>query len=310
QDVLPRVISGSSAGAMMAATVGTHTDTELKKFFDPQNIVVDAGVKKRFLDWFLLGREGRLDIGYIEAMQAHFVRDLTFQEAFELTGHAINISISPAEANQKSRLLNAITSPNVYIRSAVKASCAVPGAMAPVMLEAKSTRGERVAYLPSRRWVDGSVSGDMPAKRLARLYGVNHFIASQTNPLVLWAMSDPKLDNGIKAKIKRMPVRMVKDLIELNYFASKPLLRGSPSLNIVMGQLHSMVTQSYTGDINIIPRYRLFDPRKLARRWSEKEMQFLLREGEMATWPKIEMIRSCMKIGRKLDSILADFAED
>ncbi|MEQ8801180.1 DUF3336 domain-containing protein [Haliea sp.] len=306
QDVLPQIISGSSAGAMIAAAVGTHTSSELKKFFDPNNIVVDAAEKKRFLDWILLGREGRLDMGYIEAMHAHFVRDLTFQEAYELTGHAINISVSPAGANQTSRLLNAITSPNVYIRSAVKASCAVPGAMEPVILEAKSTRGERVTYLPSRRWVDGSVSSDLPAKRLARLYGVNHFIVSQTNPLVLWAMTDPKLEQGIQAKVKRLPVRLIREMIEFNYVATKPLLRGSSSLSIAMGQLHSMVTQTYTGDINILPRYRLFDPRKLAKRWSQKEMHFLLREGEKATWPKIEMIRNCMKIGRKLDSILGD----
>ena len=46
------------------------------------------------------------------------------------------------------------------------------------MLMAKNVHGERQPYVPSRQWVDGSVSADLPAKRLARLYGVNHFITS------------------------------------------------------------------------------------------------------------------------------------
>jgi NTE family protein len=53
-----------------------------------------------------------------------------------------------------------------------------------VTLQVLDDDGQRKSYLPSRRRVDGSVSDDMPAKRLARLYGVNHTVASQTNPPV------------------------------------------------------------------------------------------------------------------------------
>ena len=42
--------------------------------------------------------------------------------------------------------------------------------------------GKVQPYLPSRRWIDGSFSQDLPAKRLARLYSVNHFIVSQVMP--------------------------------------------------------------------------------------------------------------------------------
>ena len=38
------------------------------------------------------------------------------------------------ERDQKSRLLNAIASPNVLIRSAVMASCAIPGVFPPVVM--------------------------------------------------------------------------------------------------------------------------------------------------------------------------------
>ena len=70
------------------------------------------------------------------------------------------------------------------------ASAAVPGIFPPVTLQALDDHGQRKDFLPSRKWVDGSVSDDLPAKRLARLYGVNHYIVSQTNPHVLPFVTD------------------------------------------------------------------------------------------------------------------------
>ena len=40
-------------------------------------------------------------------------------------------------------------------------------------------------YLPAELWIDGSMLSDVPAQRVGRLHNVNHFIVSQTNPLVL-----------------------------------------------------------------------------------------------------------------------------
>ena len=86
------------------------------------------------------------------------IPDLTFQEAYEKTGRQISITVAPAEPHQRSRLLNAITSPTVFVRSAVMASCAVPGVFPPVTLMAKNVHGEAQPYLPTRRWVDGSIA--------------------------------------------------------------------------------------------------------------------------------------------------------
>lgn len=305
--VLPRVISGSSAGAMIAAAIGTHTDEELKHFFEPKNLAVDTDIKKGFMEWLFLGKDGRLDAKYIEAMHAHFIRDMTFQEAYELTGHAINITVSPQAYHQSPRLLNAITSPNVLIRSAVKGSCAVPGALPPVTLEAMSESGYRVPYLPTRKWIDGSVSSDLPAKRLSRLYGVNHFIVSQTNPMVLWGITDPKTEHGILPTLQRISLIAIRETVSGCYQISKKYLKNYPKTSIMASQMNSVVTQQYTGDVNIFPSYRLFDPRKLAKQWNEKEVTFLIREGELSTWPKIEMIKNCMKISNKLDEILEEY---
>ena len=73
---------------------------------------------------------------------------------------------------------------------------------------AKNTRGERLPYVASRKWVDGSIADDLPAKRLARLYGVNHFITSQTNPVVLWAIRDSGRRRQPRSQIdRRLPDR-------------------------------------------------------------------------------------------------------
>ncbi|MEM0912273.1 MAG: patatin-like phospholipase family protein, partial [Pseudomonadota bacterium] len=123
--ILPTVISGSSAGAIFAAILGTLNDDALHEFFsgdriyDPlrsTNAAKSKGVTRE-----------QVDAAMLTAMLENLIPDMTFQEAYEKTGRMISITIAPVEEHQTSRLMNAITSPNVFIRSAVMASCAVPG---------------------------------------------------------------------------------------------------------------------------------------------------------------------------------------
>jgi TAG lipase / steryl ester hydrolase / phospholipase A2 / LPA acyltransferase len=162
------VISGSSAGSFVAAVLGTQTDAELATAMQP------ADIAEAFSDVGASGAArlgGRRQIGMRELQGAveDQVPDMTFGEAFEHTGRKINVSVSPLEMHQSSRLLNAVTSPNVCIREAVLASCAIPGVFPAVTLAAKNARGQRQPYVASRKWIDGSIADDLPAKRLARL---------------------------------------------------------------------------------------------------------------------------------------------
>ena len=127
-------------------------------------------------------------------------------------------------------LLNAITSPNVYIRKAVMASCAVPGIYPPVILEAKNKNGRRQPYLPQRRWVDGSVSEDLPAKRLARLYGVNHYVASQTNPVVLWFIQDPKEEPTLLSTGLHLGFRTYQEWLRSTHWITQRLTKPVPRM--------------------------------------------------------------------------------
>lgn len=308
-DVLPSVISGSSAGSINAAVIGCHPKDELDKMFAPAFMTVEAMQEARFIDHLIGHRQAQIDVHELEEMVARLVPDLTFAEAFARTGVSINISIAPSERHQTSRLLNAITSPNVFIRKAVMASCAVPGVFPPVMLTAKNVHGDSQPYLPTRKWIDGSVSDDLPAKRLARLYGVNHYIASQINPIVLPFISDPVQAKGLRGVYLELLRTLAKEGVRGTQQLAQRYSRQFPRVNMVIGMIASITLQTYTADINIFPGFRYFDPRKLLSHLSEEEVLALIKEGERSTWPKIEMIRVCSKIGRTLDRILVDFKQ-
>lgn len=307
QRQLPNILSGSSGGAIVCALLGTHTDEELKNIFDPKNLAIEIHREAKLLKYMEAITPQQMESEELYAALERMVPDMTFGEALELTGRHINITVAPAEPQQTSRLLNATTSPNVYIREALMASCAVPGVFPPVTLAAKNIDGERQAYLPSRRWVDGSVADDLPAKRLARLYGVNHYIVSQTNPLVLPFINDHKLSNTPMAIIRDASKRTAKEWVKAGVaIAQKPLSK-SPGLTNLLNLTTSVIRQEYTADINILPTTRIFNPLKLLASRSEEEIIALIDAGERAAWPKVEMIRIQTQISRTLDKIMLDY---
>jgi NTE family protein len=307
QDLLPEVISGASGGAFVAAVLGTRAPDQLSEIFTPEFISLEADLKS-ILSKFLPLQKRSEDISRhdLEEIVEKLVPDLTFAEAYELSGLQINISITPAEAHQKSRLLNAITSPNVLIREAVMASCCLPGVFAPVRLAAKNVHGEKVPYLPNRRWVDGSLSDDLPMKRLSRLYGVNHFIVSQTNPIVLPFVSAEKSESGVVSTIGKTSLKTLKDWgLAAGHLLQKPLRSDSYLSKLLNGYI-SVVSQTYTGDINIMPANRFLNPAKVISARSNEEILSLITEGEKATWPHIERIRIQTLISRKLWRIVKE----
>ncbi len=300
-DLLPTVLSGSSGGSIVGSVVCTHSNAELPELLQPEYFLdrVPAGD----------GGTGIVDVSELENAISQFIPDLTFQQAFERSGRAMNVSVAPAETHQTSRLLNATTSPSVLIRSAVMASAAVPGIFPPVTLQAKDSHDQRKDYLPQRKWVDGSVSDDMPAKRLARLYGVNHYLVSQTNPHVL-----PFVTDGLRKQTSIGVLQEAGRRTAREWFNAITLLidradRGNGSVTQAASFMRSVVNQDYVGDINILPDYRLINPLKLFSFPSEKQMRSLIDSGERCTWPKLEMVRQQTRISRTLRNILQRYED-
>ena len=304
QGLLPNVISGASAGSIVAAIVCTHDDQSVLERLSPESIV--ESFDNDSLDESQTER-GRLRQAAVRDMIEGWVPDLTFAEAQELSGRSLNISVAPSTLHQQSRTLNEITSPNVLIREAVLASCAVPGVYPPVTLMARNAGGARVPYVKSRSWVDGSVTNDMPMKRLTRVHGCNFFIASQTNPVVRWALGEPNSSNPL-AQWVNIWQSAAKEVVRETYPLAMRVTRRVPPLNSATRLWYSVVTQDYTADVNILPRQRFWDPTKLLAPLTAGRVVELVENGRTATWPHVERIRNCTAITRCVDDAINQLA--
>jgi predicted acylesterase/phospholipase RssA len=191
QGLLPRVISGASAGSIVAVMLGAYRDEELNdKLFNPANINLrffamvgedergpDAVQKfsnnaSQFVRSLLLmlppplpelavsmaqvlpvwfNQGTLLDVNVLAKAIRSATGDLTFKEAFDRTGRIISITISPTGDRDFPMLLNYLTTPNILLWSASVASCAIPGIFAPVELLAKDHNGNITPYYPEGR---------------------------------------------------------------------------------------------------------------------------------------------------------------
>ncbi|MDN6860956.1 patatin-like phospholipase family protein [Pseudomonas sp. CAN2814] len=303
ENLLPSIISGSSAGSIIAAITCTHLDEELPEKLSAKRIAMHSehGAKAR------KDKGDRRTVGTQELVEylARVIPDLTFEEAYRLTGRKLNVTVTGLAPRQAPRLLNAITAPNVMIRSAVQASCALYGLFPPVTLTAKNAAGEQVAYLPEQQWIDGSYVDDLPAKRLGRLYGVNHFISSMVNPAALLFTPNPDARQGLVQSVVNLQVKWTKSAAtQLLQFSRRHLRTSNPTLSRWQHLSYNVLAQEYTADINIFLAKRWHNPLKLMAPLPLAEVEQLVREGKQQTWERMEMVRNCTAISRTLDTIL------
>ena len=98
QGLLPRVVSGSSAGSLVAGVLGCHSDKELQHFYEPANVMFEAEREASTFSRMFFGANPQIDVGDLERLVARMVPDLTFQEAYEKTGRQISITVSTGTA--------------------------------------------------------------------------------------------------------------------------------------------------------------------------------------------------------------------
>ena len=200
-------------------------------------------------------------------------------------------------------MLNYQTAPHVYVRSATLASCAIPGIFPPVTLLARNFEGEDVDYSPKSQWMDGSISNDIPKSRIGRMHNVNHFIVSQTNPHVVPFMTEKKRTGLLPFawEIVSSTARVnVEHALELGQRHTN-----LPAIRLLLDKLHSIATQSYSGDITLFPEHQPANIlRTLANPGPEHVADFIA-DGERATWPRIGRIRNATRTSRTLDVCLA-----
>lgn len=124
-NLLPRIISGASAGSIVCAVLCTRTDSEMPAIME-EFCYGDLDVFEKEGEGGLLTKAARFlkygavfDISHLIQVMRNLLGDMTFQEAYNRTRRILSITVSSASAFELPRLLNYITAPNVIIWSAV-----------------------------------------------------------------------------------------------------------------------------------------------------------------------------------------------
>ncbi|RAL63156.1 hypothetical protein DID88_004236 [Monilinia fructigena] len=313
--LLPRIISGASAGSIVCAVLCTRTDEEipdvLKDFpYGDLAVFEENGNEDGVLDRLrrLLTEGAWIDIKHLTRVMRELLGDMTFQEAYNRSRRILNICVSSASIYELPRLLNYVTAPNVMIWSAVAASCSVPFLFSAAELLVKNPlTGENSSWNPTpQRWIDGSVDNDLPMTRLAEMFNVNHFIVSQVNPHVIPFIA--KEEGAIKEDVHKDTTRGPGWVYNLTNLAKAEALHRMQVLaelgvfpNLVT-KCKSILSQKYSGDITILPEINFKDfPRILKNPTSGFMVQACL-SGEKATWPKLSRVWNHCAVELELDA--------
>lgn len=315
--LLPRIVSGASAGSIVAAVLCTRTDDEVPQLlrdFCHGDLDVfekdgeEEGVLKKAFRFLTKG--ALFDISNLVRVMRDLLGDMTFQEAYNRTRRILNIGVSTASLHELPRLLNYVTAPNVMIWSAVATSCSVPFIFSPAQLMAKDPRtGKEVPWDHStQRWIDGSVDNDLPMTRLAEMFNVNHFIVSQVNPHVVPFLEKDEAFVAAQANHQKSLsptnstwLRTVAELAKGEALHRMHVLAELGIMPTTMSKVRSVLSQRYSGDITILPEvsYAQF-PNVLKNPNTDFMVQAML-SGERATWPKLSQVRNHCAIELALD---------
>lgn len=316
--LLPRIISGASAGSIVCSVLCTTTDEEIPAMLERFPYGDLAVFDEEGNEDGLFGHVGRfltegawIDIKHLSRVMRGMLGDMTFQEAYNRTRRILNICVSSASIYELPRLLNYVTSPNIMIWSAVAASCSVPllFSAAPLLIKNPLT-GKHEEWNPSpQKWVDGSVDNDLPMVKLSEMFNVNHFLVSQVNPHVVPFLEgdetvlteaaqapDDTTASGTAWAYKMTNLAKDEAIHRLHVMSDMGIFPNMAT------KLRSVLSQKYSGDITILPEinYRDF-PRMLKNPTSAFMLDACLR-GERATWPKLSRIRNHCAIELELDA--------
>ncbi|KAG0234523.1 hypothetical protein BGW41_001122 [Actinomortierella wolfii] len=319
--VLPQVITGTSAGALLAALVGCRTDEELDEVLVPQLAHKFTACNENIFTWFprVLKHGARFDAeDWARKVQWVTKGSMTFLEAYERTGRILNISVIPYDPHSPPKLLNYLTTPDCVIWSAVIASAAIPGILNPVVLMRKRPNGSLVPFsYGGRGFKDGSLRADIPLQALHTHFNVNYTIVSQVNPhihLFFYAargsVGRPVSHLYGEGWRGGFLAASIEQFLKLDMSKWLKVLRDLELLPRIMNQDWSFIwLQKFDGHVTILPKSSLSDWFHLLTDPDEKRLAHHLDVGMKQTFPKLHMIANRLRIERAIARCRADIKE-
>lgn len=321
-NLLPEIISGTSAGSIVAAIVCSSTDEEMQRtlehfpesnlaVFDPADTRTFGWCLNRLATWWHTGRF--FDPQYLQTVMQEWLKEMTFREAYNKTHRVLNICVSKAHSAEP-LILNHITAPDVLIWSAVCASCAVPGIFPEATIYVKDKNAKRPrAWVEAvgQTFVDGSLDHDIPMRRLQDMFNVSWFITAQVNPHVRPFLAREEEFTGTQPSL---PWATEGYLAILKHAAHDFLTHTAQRLSDMglpppMWRWAAVLNQQYIGDLNIFPTIRWMELATMVSNPSPEYMKAATLDGERATWPKICRIKNTVAIELALQRAIRDINE-
>jgi len=217
----------------------------------------------------------------------------------------VNVTVTPAEVDAPALMLGPQTTPDVFVRDAVRASCAVPCAFAPWPLREKRPGGKCGAFAGGQLWVDGAVGCDLPTEALAEHFGARHFIASVVNPMVAWALDDRSDQTPLMAAARYWNGALFRAQLSFTEPFARALASYDPQAGWLVRSAYAIAAQRYAADVLIVPTERIVGATRTLSPITSAEARALVAHGAQRTAEKISLVDSHARVRDALDDILA-----
>lgn len=312
-NLLPKVVTGTSAGGLIAALTCTRTDQELRQMLVPALADRITACEEPFSVWARRAwtTGARFDtVKWAEKASFFTMGSMTFKEAYERTGKVLCISVIPADRHSPAKLLNYVTAPDCVIWSSLLASAAVPGILNPVcLMQKRKGTNEIVPWNWGHRFKDGSLRVDIPLQELHSLFNVNYPIVSQVNPHVHLFHFGSKGSPGRPTAHRKgkgwrggFVLSAAERILKLNLSMNFKILRDLDLLPAILGQDWSSVfLQRFGGAVTIWPKTSVWDWFRILSDPDRKELTRMMSVGKSVTFPKLHMIENRVRLERAIE---------
>jgi predicted acylesterase/phospholipase RssA/uncharacterized membrane protein len=314
---LPNIISGTSAGSIIGAILCTRKDDELDRDLRPEILVHKLTCFSR--PWrerisSLVKTGSMFDVDeWLELLKWFCRGDMTFAEAYRLTGRVFCITLSPTTKKAPPVLINYLSAPNVTIASAVVASAAVPGFVAPVRLRIKDSNGVvQKGGAKDEAYFDGSIKQDIPTTGLAEMLNCQFFVTAQCNPHIVPMFYNSKGGVGRPSRWSSgaqedswrggFLLAALEMYLKNDMKAKFVFLR---DLEAAVGFTSELLTQDFVGTTTIVPQVSFKDYFGLFENPSLEQLQRCCHAGSVAAYEHTVMIQMHYSISDALEECIA-----